>query len=70
MTVTFEGDAAPNLDQMPGSVENGVWRFPTDDPIVALQRLARAGYAVASIHVEAPGLESVYESLTGRRARP
>lgn len=69
VTVTFAEDEAPNLDQMPGSVENGVWRFPTEDPILALQRLARAGYAVASIHVEAPGLESVYESLTGRRSR-
>jgi len=69
VTVEFADGQVPNLDQMEGIVENGVWKFPTEDPIEALQQLAAEGFAIASVRVEAPGLASVYESLTGRRAQ-
>lgn len=71
VTVRFAGGQAPDLDDRPGTVEGDTWRFATDDPLDALSKLADEGddFRVASVGIEAPGLETVYQSLTGRKGR-
>ena len=44
-------------------------RIATADPLAELNRLAAAGAAVTSFHVERPTLEQVFLNLTGRSLR-
>jgi ABC-2 type transport system ATP-binding protein len=66
VTVEF---ASPPIDMpadMPGDVDGTTWRFFSEDPLAYLSQLSAQGMAFASVRVDAPGLHSVFQSLTGR----
>jgi ABC-2 type transport system ATP-binding protein len=66
VTVEFPEALADLPADMPGSIQGSTWRFPSDDPLAYLSRLSAQGLQFASVRIEAPGLESVFQSLTGR----
>jgi len=55
-------------DGLPGTFEGATWRFQADDPLAYLASVSQQGAEFVSVRIAAPGLDSVYQSLTGRRA--
>lgn len=51
---------------LPGTIEGTRWTFPSHDPLAYLQRLSAQGLHFASVRIDAPGLESVYQALAAR----
>ncbi|HEY3246387.1 MAG TPA: ABC transporter ATP-binding protein [Phycisphaerae bacterium] len=54
---------------LPAPLEGTSLRFETEEPIVAVGRLAAAGIKFLTLHVDRPDLETVFLTLTGRRLR-
>jgi len=54
---------------MAGTFEGSTWRFASDDPLGDLSSLSARGMQFASVRIDAPGLESAFQSLTGREPR-
>jgi ABC-2 type transport system ATP-binding protein len=66
VTVEFADAPLDIPEDLPGSIEGSTWKFPSDDPLAFLSRLSARGLQFASVRIDAPGLESVFQSLTGR----
>jgi ABC-2 type transport system ATP-binding protein len=69
VTVEFAEAPADVPEDMPGSIDGTTWRFPAEDPLAYLSRLSAQGLQFVSVKIDAPGLESAFQSLTGREQR-
>ena len=67
--VEFANPPPAAMGDLPGNVAGRTWQFQSDDPLGYLARLSAEGADFTSVRVDAPGLESVFLSLTGRRPR-
>ncbi len=69
VTVEFAALPADLPAAMAGTFEGSTWRFASDDPLGDLSSLSARGMQFASVRIDAPGLESAFQSLTGREPR-
>jgi ABC-2 type transport system ATP-binding protein len=68
-TVECQLTAAPENVTLPGTVDDGVLQFSSDNPIGEISRLTSEGVQFASLKLTQPGLEGVFLALTGRTLR-
>lgn len=59
----------PQNQNLPGVLQDDLWRLESDDPIGELAQLTQRGFKFHTVQVTQPDLESVFLSLTGKRLR-
>jgi len=55
--------------QLPGFVDDNLWRAESESPMEAVTQATRQGVEFQTLNVAQPDLESVFLTLTGRRLR-
>lgn len=67
--IAHVGEEIHGVGDLPGTVEEGIWRFESMNPFVELNEANNNGIAIKSMEMNQPNLESVFLNLTGRSLR-